>query len=111
MTTYELIRYYDYRMTANITIQMRTSDGDDLTIFNWTAEDNRHPDDGSYANVLSYIPNDIANAVVESFDVIPQHIVSCGELIKLSNTETLYITIPSYSNLYRYLEDDNYPFL
>ena len=111
MTTYELIRCYSYRMTANIIIQMHTNDGDDLTIFNWVAKDNRHPDDGSYSNVLYYIPNDIANAMVENFDIIPQHIVSCGELIKLSDTETLYITIPSYGRLYRYLEDDNYPFI
>lgn len=110
MTTYELIKAYGYNMTNDIVIAMDT-DGDNVTIFRWNAEDNRHPDDGFYANVLYYIPDDIAKAQVNSFTVLPQYLTIDKEPIKVSDTETLYIVIPTYSRLYRYLEDDNYPFL
>ena len=110
MRTIELINAYAYKRTANITVAMYVN-GEDMTIFSWDAEENRHPDDGSYGNICHYIPDDIAKAEVENFDIIPQHLVSGNDIIKLGNTETLYIVIPTYSNLYKYMEDDNYPFI
>ena len=110
MTTCELIRAYNYNMTADIVIAMDNED-DNVTIFRWSAEDNRHPDDGSYSNVCYYIPDDIAKAQVDTFTVLPQYLTIDKEPIKVSDTETLYIVIPTYGRLYRYLDDDNYPFL
>ena len=97
-------------MSADIIVNMKSDNGE-ATIFQWIVEDNRHPDDGSYSNPLYYIPNDIARAAVESFDFIPTHMALGNKVVKLADTETLIITIPSYSELYKYLIDDNYPFI
>ena len=107
MNVKDLINVYAYKHTANFVISME----DGTAVFQWNADENRHPDDGSYSNIMHYIPNDIGSAIVKHFSFIPQNLVIDDTIIKTGTAETIYITIPIYSNLYRYLEDDNYPFL
>ena len=111
MKVRDLINVYAYKLTANFVIAMGENEINNTVIFKWEAEENRHPDDGSYSNILHYIPNDISNAVVNHFSFVPKELVIDGEIINTGNAETIYITIPVYSNFYRYIEDDNYPFL
>lgn len=99
MKVKELIAVYQYKYTNNIAIEM-----DDTIIFSWDADKNRHPDDGSYSNVLYHMPDDIADAVVDSFTVIPQYMACNNKIVKLADVETLYIIIPIYSKLYKYSE-------
>lgn len=104
MNTYELVKAFNDK-TADIAIEMN-----DIIIFSWSAKDNRNEDDGSYSNVLYYMPNDIAKAEIQTFEVIPQYIhLNDNEYVKCE-TSTLLIRIETYDSLYRYLEDDNYPF-
>lgn len=114
MKVHELIKAYSYNMTDDVIIKMESNTNNQLdarTIFNWNADDNRHPDDGSYANPLWYMPDDIATAEVTSFNVVPHNLVIDNHIYNTGKTDTLYIIIPSYSKLYRYFEDDNYPFI
>lgn len=114
MKVHELIKAYRYNMTDNVVVEMEINTEswlDDKIIFNWNADDNRHPDDGSYASPLWYMPDDIANAVVTSFNVVPRNLVIDNHIYNTGTADTLHIIIPSYSKLYKYFEDDNYPFI
>lgn len=102
MTIYSLIKAYAYKLTGDIAIVMETENGTEF-IYTWIAKDHRSDEDGSFANVLYHIPDDIAKAEVTSFDVIPRHLVHDNEIIITRDTETLYITIPSYGYLYKYI--------
>ena len=111
MKVNELIAIYRYNMTCNVAIEMELNTGswlDNRIIFDWNAEDNRHPDDGSYGNPLWDMPDDIADAVVTYFSVVPRELVIDNHIYNTGTADTLHITIPSYSKLYKYLENDNY---
>lgn len=104
MNVYSLIKAYAYKLTGDIAIVMETETGNKF-IYTWIAKDHRSDFDGSFSNVLYNIPEDIAKASVISFDVLPQHLVHNGKVIITRDTELLFITIPSYSNLYKYITD------
>ena len=102
MRVYELITAYANRMTANTIIEMEDASGDNIIIYDWEASEHRNDFDGSYSNVLWHIPEEIAQAEIESFEVMPQHLILNNEIITLGDTETLYIIIPAYTKLYKY---------
>lgn len=109
MKVFNLINAYANYYTTDIAIVM--NDEVNTKVFVWSAKDNRHPDDGSYSNVNYYIPDAIANAEVVNFEIIPQYASVGNEVVKIANNETLYITIETYSDIYRIIESDNYPFI
>ena len=111
MKVQDLIYAYAYHETANYTIAIDDEGLSGTIIFHWDAVENRHPDDGSYSNVLHYMPADIAKAEVSNFTFIPEKMVIDDSIYTTGTAECIYIMIPVYSELYRYLEDDNYPFL
>lgn len=102
MNVYDLLRAYTNKMTANVVIEMIEPSGDNIIIYDWEANEHRNDFDGSYSNVLWDIPEEIAQANIERFEVIPQHLVLHNEIITLGDTETLYIIIPAYTKLYKY---------
>ena len=104
MNVYALIKAYAYRTTGDIAVVMET-ETDNKFIYTWIAKDHRSDFDGSFSNVLYDIPEDIAKASVTSFDVLPQHLVYNDKIIITRDTELLFITIPSYGNLYKYITD------
>ena len=102
MKIYELITAYANKMTANVVVEMTEPSGDNIIIYEWDADEHRNDFDGSYSNVLWNIPKEIAQADIECFEIMPQHLVLHNEIITLGNTETLYIIIPTYTELYKY---------
>ncbi len=111
MKTKDLISAYAFNRTANFVIAMDDHGLSGTAIFTWDADDNRHPDDGSYSNILHYLPDDIGNAEVSYFSFIPEKMVIDDTIVKTGTAETIYIMIPVYRKFYRYLDDDNYPFI
>ena len=111
MKVTDLICAYAFNKTANFVVSMDDHGLSGTTIFRWDAEEHRHPDDGSYANILHYIPDDIAKTEVSYFTYLPAKTVIDDAIIETGKVETIYIMIPVYGKLYRYLDDDNYPFI
>lgn len=102
MKLYNLLNAYANKMTANVVVEMVEPSGDNIIIYEWNADEHRNDFDGSYSNILWNIPEEIAQANIESFEVMPQHLVFNNEIITLGDTETLYIIIPTYAKLYKY---------